>query len=224
VYLKYLDILMSDFEDKNHEEIEDTPTLEEQQKIEAIQIATFAPPVKKEEPKPASVWSILGTVFGLATPAEKPTIDLGLGVGAAAAGGTASAIPKFDIAKFLYLEKSVIINNISGKNVYVIISSNPIKTVSSFAVNAGAGGVEAGVNVNFEDKGDYEAQKITILNNTSSRCCLDNTQFRCTLYFDVNGIWKRSWENRRFDGRRFNINILEKHATAALEKGNIPDF
>lgn len=215
---------MSDFEDKNHEEIEDTPTLEEQQKIEAIQIATFVPPVKKEEPKPASVWSILGTVFGLATQAEKPTIDLGLGVGAAAAGATQSAVPKFDMAKFLYLEKSVIINNISGKNVYVIISSNPIKTVSSFAVNAGASGVEAGVNVTFEDKGDYEAQKITILNNTSSRCCLDNTQFRCTLYFDVNGIWKRSWENRRFDGRRFNVNILEKHATAALQKGNIPDF
>ena len=43
---------MSDFEDKNHEEIEDTPTLEEQQKIEAIQIATFVPPAKKEEPKP----------------------------------------------------------------------------------------------------------------------------------------------------------------------------
>lgn len=215
---------MSDFEDKNHEEIEDTPTLEEQQKIDAIQIATFIPPIKKEEPKPVSVLSILGSVFGVATQSEKPTIDLGVGIGAAGAAVTASAVPKFDIAKFLYLEKSVIINNISGKNVYIIISSNPIKTVSSFAVNAGAGGVEAGMNVNFEDKGDYEAQKITILNYTSSRCCLDNTQFRCTLYFDIDGIWKRSWENRRFDGRRFNINILEKHATASLQKGNIPDF
>ena len=78
----------------------------------------------------------------------------------------------FDIAKFFYLEKSVIINNISGKNVYVIISSNPIKTVSSFAVNAGASGVEAGVNINFEDKGDYEEQKITILNHLNLVCTL----------------------------------------------------
>jgi len=215
---------MSDFENKNYEEIEDIPTLEEQQKIDAIQISTFNPPNKKVEPKPSSVWSILGSVFGVTTPQQNPTTDLGVVVGAAAAGGTASAIPKFDIAKFFYLEKSVIINNISGKNVYVIISSNPIKTVSSFAVNAGASGVEAGVNINFEDKGDYEEQKITILNNTSSRCFLDNTQFRCTLYFDVNSIWKRSWENRRFDGRRFNVNILEKHAEAALQKENIPDF
>lgn len=206
---------MSDFEDKNHEEIEDTPTLEEQQKIEEIQIATFVPQVKKEEPKSVGVWSIFTSIFnGGIDPSALAT----------AAGATQSAVPKFDIAKFLYIEKSVNINNISGKNAYVIISSNPIKTVSSFAVNAGAGGVEAGVNVNFEDKGDYEAQKITILNNTSSRCCLDNTQFRCTLYFDIDGIWKRSWENRRFDGRRFNINILEKHANAALQKGNIPDF
>lgn len=206
---------MSDFEDKNHEEIEDTPTLEEKQKIEAIQIATFVPPVKKEEPKSVGVWSVFTSLFnGGFDPSAL----------AAAAGATQSAVPKFDIAKFLYIEKSVNINNISGKNAYVIISSNPIKTVSSFAVNAGAGGVEAGVDVKFEDKGDYEAQKITILNNTSSRCCLDNTQFRCTLYFEIDGIWKRSWENRRFDGRRYNINILEKHATAALQKGNIPDF
>ena len=176
---------MSDFENKNYEEIEDIPTLEEQQKIDAIQISTFNPPNKKVEPKPSSVWSILGSVFGVTTPQQNPTTDLGVVVGAAAAGGTASAIPKFDIAKFFYLEKSVIINNISGKNVYVIISSNPIKTVSSFAVNAGASGVEAGVNINFEDKGDYEEQKITILNNTSSRCFLDNTQFKVKIVLQL---------------------------------------
>jgi hypothetical protein len=208
---------MSDFEDKIHEEIEDTPTLEEQQKIEAIQIATFVPPAKKEEPKPVSVWSIFGSIFSGDTKALEQIVG-------AAAIGTQSALPKFDIAKFLYIEKSVNINNISGKNAYVIISSNPIKTVSSVAVNAGAGGVEAGVDIKFEEKGDYEVQKISISNNTSSRCCLDNTQFRCTLFFNIDGIWKRSWENRRFDGRRFNINILEKHVEAALKKGDIPDF
>ena len=206
---------MSDLEDNNHqEEIEDTPTPDEQQKIESIQIATFVPPAKKKEPKPVSIWSIFGSVFnGGLNPTD-----------VAAAVGTQSALPKFDIAKFLYLEKSVNINNISGKNAYVIISPNPIKTVNSFAVSAGAGGLEAALDVKLEDKGDYEVQKISISNNTSSRCCLDNTQFRCTLYFDVNGIWKRSWENRRFDGRRYNINILEKHVNAALQEKNIPDF
>lgn len=205
---------MSDLEDKNHEEIEDTPTPDEKQKIESIQIATFVPPAKKEEPKPVSIWSIFGSVFnGGLNPTD-----------VAAVAGTQSALPKFDIAKFLYLEKSVNINNISGKNAYVIISPNPIKTVNSFAVSAGAGGLEAAVDVKLEDKGDYEIQKISISNNTSSRCCLDNTQFRCTLYLDVNGIWKRTWENRRFDGRRYNINILEKHVNAALQDKNIPNF
>ena len=202
---------MSDFEDKNHEEVDDTLTLEEKEKIEAIQIATFAPQDMKEEPKPVpSIWSILGFGFN---PVQVAT-----------AVGTQSAVQKFDLAKFLYLDKSVIINNISGKNAYVILSSNPIKTVNSVAVNAGAGGVEAGIDIKFEDKGHYEVQKISISNNTSSRCCLDNTQIRCTLYFDIDGVWKRTWENRRFDARKYNINILEKHVDAALEKGNMPDF
>lgn len=209
---------MSDFEDKNHEEIEDTPTFEELQKIEEIQIATFVPTIKPEEPKPASAWSIFTSLFGGALNTPE------LGLGAAAAGATQSAVQKFDIAKFLYLEKSVNINNISGKNAYVIISSNPIKIVKAVGLGAGGAGIEGNINIEFENKGDYEVQKINILNNTSSRCCLDNTQFRCTLFLNIDGEWKKTWENRRFDGRRFNINILEKHVEAALKKGDAPDF
>lgn len=211
---------MDDFDDKNHEEIEDILTLEEEQKIEAIQIATFIPSSKKEEPKhDTSIWSVLTSVFTGEVFNEniKPTHI-------AATTGTQIAHPKFDIAKFLYLDKSVIINNISGKNAFVILSPNPIKTVNSIAVNAGAGGIEAGVDISFDNKGDYQSQKISIANNSSSKCCLDNTQFRCTLFLNIDGIWKKSWENRRFDGRKYNINILEKHVEAALNKEDIPNF
>lgn len=210
---------MMDFNGKNYEEMEDTPTLEEQQRIEEIQIATFIP-VKKETPTSTSIWSIFTSLFGggLNTP------EVGHLVGSSAVGATQIAVPRFDLQKFLYLEKSVIINNISGKNAYVLISSNPIKIVKAVGLGAGAPGIEGNINIEFENKGDYEVQKINILNNTSSRCCLDNTKFRCTLFLNIDGEWKKTWENRRFDGRRFNINILEKHVEAALKKDDIPDF
>ena len=214
---------MCDFEDKNTE-LDDFPTLEEQLKIEEIQIATFIPQVKKQ-PKPApSIFSVFSSIFFREPNPVNNVLTAAVDLGHANVTQTQSAVAKFDIAKFLYLEKSVIINNISGKNAYVIISSNPIKTVESVAVNAGAGGAEVGIDVSFEDKGHYEVQKISISNNTSSRCCLDNTQFRCTLFFNIDGIWKKSWNNRRFDGRRYNLNILEKHVEASLKKEDIPDF
>ena len=41
-----------------------------------------------------------------------------------------------------------------------------------------------------------------------------------TLFFNIDG----EWNNCRFNGKLFNINILEKHVKSALSKENIPDF
>lgn len=215
---------MSSFENNDNEEIEDTPTNEEQQKIEVIQISTFIAP-KKEETKPFSLWSI----FGFGSDEEKKVNANGISeiesvIGAAGALATQSAILKLDLAKFLYLEKSVIINNISGKNAYVLLSPAPIKTIKSVGISGGVAGIEGSIDISMEDKGEYKIQKISIANNTSSKCDLDNTKFYCTLFFDVDGQWKKSWDNRRFNGRKYNLNILEKHVLSALDKNNIPNF
>ena len=45
-----------------------------------------------------------------------------------------------------------------------------------------------------------------------------------TLFFNIDGEWKKAWDNRRFNGKIFDINILEKHVKSALTKENIPDF
>lgn len=212
---------MSVLEDKidvssdDEHEVEDTITDEEQQKIETIQKATFIPPVQ-EKPKPFNIWSLFNFYS-----TEKPlinTLDL---VGAV--GGTQSDKP-FDLQNFLYLDKSVIINNISGKDAYVILTPCPITIVSSFSVSLGFSAINASVDASLDTKGEYKSQKVSILNDTSSRCSLDNTKFYCTLYINDGEHWKKSWDNRRFNGKKFNINILEKHSKAALIETNIPNF
>jgi hypothetical protein len=206
---------MSNLEDSSDNEVEDTLTLEEQQKIDAIQHETFIKPLQpKEEQKPFNIWSIFG--FGNDKPVFNPA-DL------AAAIGTQINKP-FNIQNVLYLDKSVIINNISGKNAYVVLTPAPITTLSSFGLGAGFAGMEASIEASLDSKGEYKSQKLSILNNTSSRCELDNTKFCCTLFFDIDGEWRKSWDNRRFNGKKFNLNILEKHVTAALKKDSIPDF
>lgn len=195
-------------------EIEDILTPEEQQKIESIQDVSFITkkeqPIKKEEAKPFSIWSFFGI----------NSIDVATALG----GAKTRQTPQFDIQRMVGLNKVVTINNISGKPAYVILTSSPIKTVSSFGLGTGILGPEVSANIAFEEKGEYKSQKLSIANNTRSEYELDNNKFYCTLFLYIDSQWKKSWDNRRFNGRRYDINILEKHVSAALNKNDIPDF
>ncbi len=207
---KIVDTNNNDIEIEVEVETEDNLTVEEQQKIDTIQHETFIKPLQlKKQPKSFNIWSIFGLNFN-------PTDLL-------TATGTQVDKP-FNFQNALYLDKSVIINNISGKNAYVILTPCPITTVSSFGIGSGFAGIEASIDASLDTKGEYKAQKVSISNNTSSRCELDNTKFYCTLYINDNEQWKKSWDNRKFNGKKFNINILEKHAIAALSENNIPNF
>lgn len=206
---------MSNLEDKidnsieKEVEIDDSPTLEEQKKIESIQYETFSPK-KEEEAKPLNFWSFFN--FNLA--------DL-----ATAAGAPQTQVSRpFNIQNILHLDNTVIINNISGKNAYLVLTPAPIRTLNSFGLGIGLGGVDASIEASLDTQGKYKIQKMSIANNTSSKYELDNIKFYCTLFIDIDGEWKKSWENRKFNGRKFNINILEKHVSGALNKENIPSF
>jgi hypothetical protein len=200
--------------DEDEEDI-DSPTLEEQTKIDSIQKVSFVQS-KIEEPKPEkksfNFWSIFGFNF------NSNNVSSALG----AIGSRPNA--PFDIQRGLGFKKVVTINNISGKNAYLILTPAPIKNVKKVITGASVGGVGASVDVDFEDKGEYKAQKISIANNTRSEYDLDNNQFYCTLFLNIDDEWKKIWDNRRFNGRKYDINILERHVNAALKKDNIPNF
>jgi hypothetical protein len=206
---------MSELQDKtNNNDVEDTLTTEEQLKIESIQIQTFIEPEQKNN------FNIL-SIFGFNQNNDE-IIDKNIYASLGVYETQRSAV--FDIKRALIIEKFVIINNISGKNAYVILTPAPIKTVNSVGLGAGVAGVDASINTGFENKGEYKIQKLSIANNTSSRYELDNNQFYCTLFLNIEEHWKKIWDNRRFNGRKYDINILERHANAALKKDNIPDF
>jgi hypothetical protein len=224
---------MSNCEHEDENEYEDTLTFEEQDKIitvqsETLDIEEFKKQVELQEQeqeqeqeasKSFSIWSIF-SFFSNPKPALDNLNDI---ITTQAVKQTHKNIA-FNVKKVLYLEKSVIINNISGRDAYLILTPAPITTLSSLVVGIGFAGIEASVDASLDTKGEYKVQKVSITNNTSSRYELDNNKFYCTLYINDGNQWKKSWDNRKFNGRNYDINILEKHVAAALKDGSIPDF
>ena len=195
--------------DKSEDEVEDILTTEEQQKIDSIQKVSLVQTKKDEstpvEQKHFSIWSVLNV-----NPIINPIDIAGIAV-------TRQAAP-FDIQRRVGINKVVTINNISGKNAYVILSPVCIKTVES----VGLGVKEVSFSITFSDKGDYKPQQLSILNNTRSEYDLDNSQFYYTLFLHIDDKWKQVWENRRINGRKYDINILERHVSAANDKETLP--
>jgi len=190
------------------EEVDDILTNEEHQIIETIQKVSFVKPAEevKVEVKPWSIWSIFNNPVNI--------VEV---VGALGGAGTRHIAP-FDLTRRVGLNKVVTINNISGKNAYVILSPAPIKTIDS----GGLGVKDVSINVTFSDKGDYKPQQLSILNNTRSEYDLDNSQFYYTLFLHIDDKWKQVWENRRINGRKYDINILQRHVLAALDNESLP--
>jgi hypothetical protein len=204
-----MDDKSDDKHEEDKEEVDDILTNEEHQIIETIQKISFVKPFNpveeevKVEVKPWSIWSIFNDPANI--------------VGALGGVGTRHAAP-FDLTRRVGLNKVVTINNISGKNAYVILSPAPIKTIES----GGLGVKDVTFNITFSDKGDYKPQQLSILNNTRSEYDLDNSQFYYTLFLHIDDKWKQVWENRRINGRKYDINILERHVLAAIDKETLP--
>jgi len=194
---------------KHDEEIDDTLTHEEQQKINSIQVVSLVKP--KEESNSFSVWNIFGMFKNI-----EPNVD-------SSQKKTLQDAP-FNITRRVGIYKVVTINNISGKDAYIILTRDKIKNVKALGVGVGAAGVDCNFNIEFENKEDCKPQKLSITNNTRSEYELETSTFHCTLFFNIDEEWKKAWDNRRFNGKIFDINILEKHVKSALTKENIPDF
>ena len=138
------------------QDLEDTLTTNEIQRLKSIQKISFCKKeeIKREDKpdilKPFGIWSIFN-----------PDINIDAKL------QTRQAAP-FSVLRSIGLNKVVTINNISGKNAYVILTSAPIKNVKSLGLGAGAAGFEGTSNMEFEDQGEYKAQKLSIANNTRS--------------------------------------------------------
>ena len=216
--------LNADNKDDN-EEIDESITSEEQVAIDKIQKVSFVKEcvvkecvvnecVVKERAieqakqiisNPFNIWSIFGF-----SPA-----NLLVGAGA----NTRQEAP-FQLQRRLGMEKVVTISNISGKTAYVILTPSKIKTIES----VGIGAKDVSFNISFTDEGEFLPQQIPILHNTSSEYDLDNSQFYYTLFLHIDNKWLQTWTNRKINGRKYNINILERHVTLATKVGKLTEI
>jgi hypothetical protein len=212
---------MSDKADNNDDddEIDESITSEEQVAIDKIQKVSFVKEcvvnecvvkeraieqAKKIISNPFNFWSIFNF-----NPADL--------VGAVA--NTRQEAP-FELQRRVGLNKVVTISNISGKTAYVILTPSKIKTIES----VGIGAKDVSFNISFTDEGEYLPQQIPILHNTSSEYDLDNSQFYYTLFLHIDNKWLLTWTNRKINGRKYNINILERHVTLATKVGTLPEI
>lgn len=211
---------MSDLNADNNDD-DESITSEEQVAIDKIQKVSFVnecvvkevnecvvkeraiEQAKKIISNPFNIWSIFGF-----SPANLVV-----------AANTRQEAP-FELQRRVGLNKVVTISNISGKTAYVILTPSKIKTIES----VGIGAKDVSFNISFTDEGEFLPQQIPILHNTSSEYDLDNSQFYYTLFLHIDNKWLQTWTNRKINGRKYNINILERHVTLATKVGKLTEI
>lgn len=119
------------------------------------------------------------------------------------------------ISRKLGLNKYVNVNNISGKNAWIIISPAPVKSISSL-------GIEKLGNISFQNDGEYKCQESSVLNNSSEEFDLDNSKIYYTTFFNCDNKWKLSYKNRKINTKKMDINLLEKHVLNSIDYDFLP--
>lgn len=187
------DVSVVDFDEEN------IPTKEELTKIEKITPVVYS--TEPKEPKEtSSFWSIFN-VFNLFHIENDLTANIQTNSRAGA---------PFDPMRRIGLSKTVMINNISGKNAWIILSPTRIVSVSS-------AGLDKVGQLEFERVGAIKCQQFSVPNDSRGEYDLENGLSYVSLFLNIDGVWKRVWIDRLFNTRKYNINILPKHVNSAIE-------
>ena len=127
--------------------------------------------------------------------------------------GAVSAPPALDhsLARQLGFKRKIVVNNISGKKAWVILSPAPISGVSSIAINK-VGQIDFSTS-----GGEYKCQQSPLSDNSSRKFDLDNNQIYYTVFFDCDGKWKVHFKDRKINAKRHDINLLERHIEEAVD-------
>ena len=140
-------------------------------------------------------------------------------VTASIAAGALSALSlepaRFTFERRFGLKPIVTINNISGKNAWVILTPAPIASVGGI-------GIDNIANISLSTSGEYQCQQFLLRNNKSNEYELDTSQLYYTVFFDCDGIWKTPFKNKKINTRKYNINLLERHVADSIVSSEVP--
>jgi len=122
---------------------------------------------------------------------------------------------QFTFGRRLGLNPVVTVNNISGKNAWIILAPAPISSVSGI-------GIDNIASISLSTTGDYKCQQFLLRNNKSDDYELDTSQLYYTVFFDCDGKWKTPFKNRKINTRKYNINLLERHIADSIDSSEVP--
>lgn len=181
-------------------EEDDVLTEQEEEKISYLLATKYSSPVIQAKCVP--IPSVIATAM-----ASIPTVSI--------AGALSLEPAKFTFERRLGLHPVVTINNISGKNAWVILAPAPIVSVSGI-------GIDNIANISLSTTGDYKCQQFLMRNNKSEDYDLDTSQLYYTVFFDCDGKWKTPFKDRRINTRKYNINLLERHVVDSIDSSEVP--
>jgi len=209
---------MSEFEDEKV----DILTSEEEQKIKALKDANKD--MLEDKLEPISVPETKAPATKLPGYNMFAAVGLGGALGSLAnllgANAFVSAPPPKDngIARQLGLKQKIVVNNISGKKAWLVLSPAPISSVSSIGLtNVG--------QIDFTSKGgEIKFQQSPLLDNSCRKFDLDNNQIYYTVFFECDDPdkenckkWKLHFKDRKINAKYHDINLLERHVLEAVD-------
>jgi hypothetical protein len=121
----------------------------------------------------------------------------------------------FDLSRRLGFVKKIIVNNISGKDAWVILSPSPISSISTIGMEK--------VNVSFSHiGGEIKCQQFGIKNNNKKEYELDSSKIYYTVFFNCDGKWKCPYKDRKINANIYDINLLPKNVEESIDTDFVP--
>ena len=121
----------------------------------------------------------------------------------------------FDFSRRLGFVKKIIVNNISGKDAWVILSPSPISSISAIGMEK--------VNVSFSHiGGEIKCQQFGIKNNNKKEYELDSSKIYYTVFFNCDNKWKCPYKDRKINANIYDINLLPKNVEESIDTDFVP--
>ena len=121
------------------------------------------------------------------------------------------------IARRVGLTREINITNSCDKNAYVIVSSTPIKSITSLGLD-GIG------NVEFETQGEYKSQELLILPGYKKLFDLHTKEVYLSILIEVeNSVWKQWRKNRLINAGRCDYQITPIAVSECVDR-NFLDY
>jgi hypothetical protein len=116
----------------------------------------------------------------------------------------------FSFLRYIGFNRTITINNISGKDAWIILSPAPIFTISSFSIDNVGG-------ISFNNTGSYKCQQSPLKNDSARDFDLDNNQIYYSVFFNCEKGWKVHFKDIKINATKYDINLLERHVNESVD-------